>query len=255
MRLTSTINLIAMAILVAMLLSRSDVWQESSPPKADYDRVKRAADEKMGYLTELLTGKGLSFEHLELLLVAYKEEKILEIYAKQTNDQSFKLVKKYEICRASGQLGPKWQEGDLQVPEGFYKINVFNPQSNFHLSLGINYPNEADKIRIKEEKRGGDIYIHGACVSTGCLAMTNDFIKEIYTLANGCGEEQKKAGIPVYIFPNRMTAEGMERLKSYSPDSKLMAFWENLREGYVKFLLDKKPLDYEVGKGGIYLYK
>ena len=100
----------------------------------------------------------------------------------------------------SGAIGPKRSEGDNQVPEGFYYINEFNPASNYHLSLGLNYPNASDKVLSDVKNPGGDIYIHGNCVSTGCIAIQDAPIEEVYLIAS-----MAKTGgldfIPVHIFP------------------------------------------------------
>ncbi len=100
----------------------------------------------------------------------------------------------------SGGIGPKRSEGDNQVPEGFYYINEFNPNSNYHLSLGLNYPNTSDKILSNSVKPGGDIYIHGNCVSTGCIAIQDMSIEEVYVIAS-LVKAKGQNFIPVHIFP------------------------------------------------------
>ena len=78
----------------------------------------------------------------------------------------------------------------MQMPEGFYKISAFNPNSRFHLSLRVDYPNDEDRKHGKADGRknlGGDIMIHGSNVSIGCLAMGDDEIEEIFTLVHDTG--------------------------------------------------------------------
>jgi murein L,D-transpeptidase YafK len=82
------------------------------------------------------------------MLLAYKEEQELELYAKNKAEVTFKKIARYSICQKSGQLGPKRKQGEDQVPEGFYHIDRFNPASFYHLSLGINYPNAADQKKV-----------------------------------------------------------------------------------------------------------
>ena len=106
------------------------------------------------------------------------------------------------MCALAGTLGPKRIAGDYQVPEGFYYINEFNPHSNYHLSLGINYPNISDKILSDSLQPGGDIYIHGSCVTVGCIPMTDDQIEEIYLMA-ALAKDLGQDFIPVHIFPIR----------------------------------------------------
>jgi hypothetical protein len=90
--------------------------------------------------------------------------------------------------------------GDYQVPEGIYYINEFNPRSMYHLSLGLNYPNASDKILSDSLQPGGDIYIHGSCVTTGCIPVNDDQIEELYVLAS-LARGQGQDFIPVHIFP------------------------------------------------------
>src|SRR6185436_20905744 len=90
----------------------------------------------------------------------------------------------YKVCQQSGTTGPKRVEGDYQVPEGFYYINEFNPNSNYHLSLGLNYPNASDRLLSDSLRPGGNIYIHGNCVSTGCIPVNDEQIEEIYIITS-----------------------------------------------------------------------
>jgi hypothetical protein len=90
--------------------------------------------------------------------------------------------------------------GDYQVPEGFYYINEFNPKSLYHLSLGLNYPNASDKLLCDLSQPGGDIYIHGSCVTTGCIPITDGQIEELYVLA-AHAKDLGQDFIPVHIFP------------------------------------------------------
>ncbi len=90
--------------------------------------------------------------------------------------------------------------GDYQVPEGFYYINEFNPRSLYHLSLGLNYPNASDRMLCDMSQPGGDIYIHGSCVTTGCIPITDGQIEELYVLA-AHAKDMGQDFIPVHIFP------------------------------------------------------
>jgi murein L,D-transpeptidase YafK len=136
-----------------------------------------------------------SYPPKTLFIRAFKQEKELEIWA---GTRKLRLIKTYPILAASGVLGPKLQRGDRQVPEGWYYINRFNPRSRFHLSLGLNYPNEADRIRSAGRDPGDDIFIHGSNKSIGCLAMGDPAIEEIYELA-----QDMKSRIQVLILPAR----------------------------------------------------
>jgi murein L,D-transpeptidase YafK len=102
----------------------------------------------------------------------------------------------------SGAMGPKRMEGDYQVPEGFYYINEFNPNSLYHLSLGLNYPNASDRILSDSSRPGNNIYIHGNCVSTGCIPISDVPIEELYYIASNV-KAQGQDFIPVHVFPVR----------------------------------------------------
>jgi len=144
--------------------------------------------------------KKLTWPPQELYIRGFKYDRALEVWVKGNSNENFKLFKTYKVCMQSGTLGPKRLEGDYQMPEGFYYINEFNPNSNFHLSLGLNYPNASDKILSDSLRPGNSIYIHGKCLSTGCIAIDNKPIEELYLLASYI----KDAGIefiPVHIFP------------------------------------------------------
>jgi murein L,D-transpeptidase YafK len=145
--------------------------------------------------------------------------------------------------------------GDWQVPEGFYHISRFNPQSRYHLALQVSYPNQSDAILGKKGNLGGDIMIHGACITIGCLPMTNEGIEEIYiysVMAKSAGQNQ----IPVYIFPAKPNSEKFQSLlNQYKSDKSLIQFWKNLEEGYSKFLKTNKLLKYTVGAKGAYIFE
>ena len=141
------------------------------------------------------------------------------------------------------------------MPEGFYNIDRFNPSSRFYLSLGLNYPNLADKRKGKSGDWGGDIFIHGYCVTIGCLPMTNNFIKEIYLLAINA-KNNGQSRIPVYVFPFKMTDENMIKYKSsYKSNRDLVSFWENLKAGCDLFMKDRRELRIQVAENGNYVYE
>jgi murein L,D-transpeptidase YafK len=99
-------------------------------------------------------------------------------------------VRDYPVLAASGGPGPKLRQGDLQVPEGFYKILWLNPMSSYHLSMKLDYPNAFDRAQAAREGRtqlGGDIFIHGRDVSIGCLALGDPAIEELFVLVNDVG--------------------------------------------------------------------
>lgn len=101
------------------------------------------------------------------------------------------------------------REGDHQVPEGKYRILGLNPNSSFHLSMKLNYPNDFDLRQAELEGRselGDDIFIHGKAVSVGCLAMGDTVIEELFVLAAQAGKE----ALTVIIAPRDPRRQRLE---------------------------------------------
>ncbi|CAN5829566.1 hypothetical protein BH09VER1_BH09VER1_42360 [soil metagenome] len=154
------------------------------------DAVGPTADKRLAFA---FARAGVPYPPARLALLIFKAEKRLEVYA-SAPAEPYRLVSSYPILAASGAAGPKYCEGDCQVPEGFYRIESLNPNSRFHLSLRINYPNDADRARALMEGRnvfnlGGDIMIHGSDVSIGCLAMGDLAAEDLFVLAARTGLE------------------------------------------------------------------
>jgi murein L,D-transpeptidase YafK len=198
--------------------------------------------------------KKLSWPPNYVYLRSFKYDKQLEVWVKSDRKEQYKFFKTYKVCMQSGTLGPKRFEGDFQVPEGFYHINEFNPNSNYHLSLGLNYPNASDKILSDADKSGSGIYIHGNCVSTGCLAITDLPIEELYVL----GSYAKEAGqefIPVHIYPVKFNQKKSEEYlqEAIKNNPSLEKFSTNLKEVYNYFETKKNPPIILVNEQGEYL--
>jgi len=218
-----------------------------------FPRVRVAAKEKDDVLRTLLMSKSLSYAPKAILLQAYKKEATLELWA-ENNSGSYTLVKNYPICAASGILGPKRRYGDEQVPEGFYELDWFNSQSNFCLSLHMNYPNAADRMLKTLPNPGDDIFLYGNRVTIGCIPVTDDGIKEIYWLAV-LARTSGQLHIPIEIFPARLTTGGLDRLAAtHRGQSNLLSFWVNLKEGFDAFEKSHKPPIVRVHRGGRYVF-
>lgn len=219
-----------------------------------FQRVRTAIAEKESSIAQKLTEHGLQLGNFHLLLAAYKDSDALELYVKKKTGTEWSMLKSYEICSRSGQLGPKRKEGDYQVPEGFYHVNMFNPNSNFFLSLGINYPNTSDRRKTTHANPGSNIFIHGSCVTIGCLPMTDDKIKEIYVYAVHA-RNNGQSRIPVYIFPFKMTDENYQSYRDrFKDDAATVGFWANLKTGYDKFVKGPRELKFTVSQTGDYLF-
>lgn len=216
------------------------------------DRVALARKEKEPYLRQLCTNVGISYPPSQVFLRGFKRDRTLEAWVYKPTEFRFVLLKTYINCQLSGVLGPKRYEGDLQVPEGFYFINEFNSQSDYFLSLGIDYPNRSDQILSRYPDKGGDIYIHGSCSSIGCIPIEDDYIKELYILCQGA-IQMGQSRIPVHIFPFHMSVDDMRRAKrEYCDAPELYRFWENLMPGYLWFENSRMVPNMQVNDDGKY---
>ncbi|WP_353777628.1 hypothetical protein [Winogradskyella sp. 3972H.M.0a.05] len=213
-----------------------------------FPRVKQAYSEKEKCIKDMLLE--LSIKKVHIYIRAFKQEEKLEVWGKDKDDQRFKLITSFPFCYSSGYLGPKRRQGDYQIPEGFYEIDRFNPESNFHLSLGIDYPNESDKIQSNASKLGGDIFIHGSCFTVGCIPITDDWIEEVYILAVEAKHNGQLA-IPVHIFPSKLNDDNYEELIKVHANYK--EFWLNLKEGYHYFESTRLIPTITVNEDGKYL--
>jgi murein L,D-transpeptidase YafK len=167
---------------------------------------------------------------------SFKYDSQLEVWIKNDRKEPYKLFKTYKVCALAGTLGPKRMEGDYQVPEGFYYINEFNPRSQYHLSLGLNYPNISDQILSDNDRPGGEIYIHGSCVTVGCIPVTDPMIEELYIIT-AHAKNQGQDFIPVHIFPIRYNVKrSVDYLaKLTKEDEPLKQFTANLEDAFNYF--------------------
>ena len=220
----------------------------------DGDRVAYAKQEKYDYLCTLCSDNNVPFPPQQVFIRSFKREKVLEIWANTADQTGYVLLKAYENCHLSGELGPKRAQGDMQVPEGFYYINDFNPISDYFLSLGINYPNRSDLIYSDAADPGGDIYIHGNCASIGCIPITDEYIMEVYLLCYYASLNGQH-NIPVHIFPFVMSYDNIRRIKrEYADEPALLQFWDNLFPGYRKFEVYHIPPDIQINDDGNYMW-
>lgn len=230
----------------------------AQPSFIDYQRtypaVATAMKSKEDSLRSQFARAGLQWPAKQLYIRSFKYDSQMEVWVRSSNDAQFKLFKTYRVCAMAGEIGPKRLEGDYQVPEGFYNINEFNPKSSYHLSLGINYPNESDKVLSDSIKPGGEIYIHGNCVTIGCIPLQNDQIEELYILA-AMAKTQGQDFIPVHIFPIRFNnRKSFQYLAKTTKDNQdLQRFAIKIKEVYDYFEEKKKlPLIF-INKKGDYV--
>jgi murein L,D-transpeptidase YafK len=164
----------------------------------------------------------------------FKQSSELEVWLRADNGR-YALFKTYPICTYSGALGPKQRTGDNQAPEGFYRVAAtqLNPNSNYHLSFNLGYPNAYDRAW---QRTGSALMVHGNCVSIGCYAMGDEGIEEIYTLIDAA----LRAGQPafeVHAFPFRLTDAALQAHKT----SAWYSFWKELEPGHVAFEKNRVP--------------
>jgi murein L,D-transpeptidase YafK len=206
----------------------------------DYQRsipkVLDLMNRKEDTLRKQFRAKGLVWPARYLYIRSFKYDSELEVWVKNSKEERYQLFKTYKICAMAGTLGPKRMAGDYQVPEGFYYINEFNPKSEYHFALGLNYPNASDHILSDSVQPGGDIYIHGSCVTTGCIPITDGQIEELYVLAlhaKDLGEDF----IPVHIFPvNFSNPRSVDYLNKYLQTfSEYSSFVRSMRSAFNYF--------------------
>ncbi|MDH5205638.1 MAG: L,D-transpeptidase family protein [Hylemonella sp.] len=181
------------ALLGAIVIggARFDAWSPDAwtRPRGDHtltERLGRHGPAVQARLAGVFASAGLNYPPAELLYVAFKQERRLEVYARGTTNAPWRHVSVYPILALSGTLGPKLRQGDRQVPEGFYRVESLNPDSRFHLSMRLDYPNAFDRDMARLDRRehlGSDIMIHGGAASIGCLALGDQAAEDLFVLA------------------------------------------------------------------------
>ena len=173
------------------------------------DIVARYGPSARAHLAPYFQRAGVSYPPKRIAILAFKRENRVAIWAqsKTPANAEWRFIRDYPIRAASGHAGPKLRQGDYQVPEGVYRIEHLNPNSSFHMSMKVSYPNEFDRRMALHDRRtnlGGDIFIHGKNVSIGCIALGDPAIEELFTLVAETGHEHVK----VIIAPNDLRTGG-----------------------------------------------
>jgi murein L,D-transpeptidase YafK len=217
----------------------------SCPPSGP--RVNKALARQRHRLRILLANKKISWG-APIYLRIFKSEKRLEVWL--LKGERFCLFKSYPICTYGTKgLGPKTRQGDGYAPEGFYAVHPkqMNPYSQFYLAFNVGYPNAYDRYH---GRTGSALMVHGHCVSIGCFAMTDAAIEEIYLLAHSA-LAHGQSFFPVHVFPFEMTAANMKRHRH----SSWFGFWNNLKQGYDRFILDGHVPPEATVRNGRYHFK
>lgn len=236
-------------IVIYTLLGGAVWWftrvRITQPPRVA-DAIRRVEPT----VQQLCQQAGVPYPPRQLFLRGFKQEKELEVWG-GAKGEPLRLIKTYPVLAASGKPGPKRREGDRQVPEGFYRVLIFNPQSTYHLSLGLDYPNASDRVRSDVTAPGSDIYIHGSNASIGCLALGDLAIEEVYLLGQAAGGPGAK--IPVHLFPARMSGPAWEQIRTAHPQH--TAFWSELQPAFQAFESTRRVPEVEVTPTGAYQLK
>ncbi len=217
-----------------------------------YTRVKGAYKAKEKLLQAELHKIGYELSEIEVFIRAFKKEAILEVFVKKIEDKQYHYFKTYDFCSNSGNLGPKRIEGDAQIPEGFYQIEGYNPYSQFHLSLRVNYPNDADLILSNKNYPGSEVYVQGDCVTIGCIPITDDKIKELYLLSVESKNNSERP-ISIHIFPFYLSDKNINNAILKDKNLKIHhKFWKELQSGFDFFEKNKTLPKISVNQTGQY---
>ena len=165
-----------------------------------------------------------------VFLRSFKDERILELWMQKNDSKEFKHVQTWKIACMSGDIGPKLKEGDRQSPEGFYHVSLsqFLPSSTNHLAFNVGFPNAYDR---SHNRTGSFIMVQGHTGSIGCLAMTDPYIEEIYTICHAALSSGKQEQFQIQMLPFRLTDKNLSEYKNH----KWHAFWKMLKSGYDYF--------------------
>ncbi len=217
----------AAAIAVYLFFRREPLPEQVKPPEQRRHTVESRL-EMFGERIDARIGKKFQAQEMpwpfrgEVALLAFKDARRLEVYARAAETGPWRFITSYPILGAGGRLGPKLREGDHQVPEGIYGIEYLNPNSRFHVSAKITFPNEFDWARAREEGRtqpGSDIFIHGKSASIGCLAMGDPASEDLFALIAHAGKEDVTVIIaPTDFRRNSGVADLPEDVPPWTPD-------------------------------------
>jgi murein L,D-transpeptidase YafK len=204
--------------------------------RADIPRLTRIRTRVMEAIEDLFADRGVAYPPRRVFLRAFKHERQLELWAASHRDDAATLIESHAICAASGVLGPKRRQGDLQVPEGAYVIHRYNAWSKYHLALRVNYPNASDRVRGLRWNLGGAIMVHGECASIGCIAIENRPIERVFIPVLDGGRAGGRQP-PIHIFPTRFDDDGAwSRLETADDGNEdLLAFWHELEPIHAAF--------------------
>lgn len=213
---------IAVAVLLVLVVALiaydpvrrrlTTVWNPPSEGRETIaSRLAQYGPAARGRLLPFFEDAGVAYPPKRLVFAFFKSAQMLEVYAANTTG-TLKFIREFRVVKSSGKMGPKLREGDRQVPEGVYGIEYLNPNSSYHLSMAISYPNEFDRERAREDGRtklGGDIMIHGKNVSIGCLAMGDEAAEDLFVLTADTGASRISVLLSPVDFRHEELPDGL----------------------------------------------
>lgn len=247
-------------LFVFLILSVAGILMAQPPQQRDFLAFQKSfkrVDDAFARQEEILkadfAAKGFEWPAKFMYIRSFKYDSKLEVWLKNSAKEPYRRFKTYKVCALAGGIGPKRFEGDYQVPEGFYYINEFKPNSQYYLALGVNYPNASDRVLSDKKRPGGNIFVHGSCVTVGCIPLTDPIIEELYVLAAATRAEGQDF-IPIHVFPvafkNDKSFEVFEKFLVDHPDYKPLA--HKLQKVYYYFETKKQLPTLVINSGGDY---
>ena len=218
------------------------VDDETWPPPR---REKLAWDTKETVVKALFAQADVEFPPAQLLFRSFKKEQQLEVWANSEKNKPMTLIATYKFCDTCGELGPKREKGDYQIPEGFYRAR-WHSQSTFFLAFRVTYPNRSDCIFGTRGKQGSAIMIHGSCATAGCISIGDGGISELWLMAKHL-QNRRPERLQIHMFPSR----DMDSLLK-QPDGKHNAFWTNIKKGLDYFEEHRIPPRVCIDRRGVY---
>ncbi len=191
---------LAVAVLLSGCAAHSRGADLRQATKAVVSKYASTAEHRM---VPYFEHAGVAYPPKNVAILAFKNERRVELWAKQQNQDAWHFIRNYPMTAYSGTVGPKLRAHDKQIPEGIYHIGFLYPYSAWHLSMKLDYPNQFDLQHARQDGRtalGGDIFIHGRASSVGCLAVGDPAIEELFVLVAKTGTNAAK----VIIAPNDM---------------------------------------------------
>ena len=226
---------------LALFLALAFFIPALAAPVPESARSRAVIEQRRPDLVESLKEQGLELGAPIFIQIVKSSDEggYLKLFA-ENKSKEFELYRSWDVCAASGKLGPKIKTGDNQSPEGFYfvKPGAMNPWSQYHLSFNLGYPNAYDR---DHGRTGSYLMVHGDCVSIGCYAMTDGGIEDIFTLMDAAFKNGQPF-VRVHVFPFPMSKKNISRKSNRGHT----AFWNNLKEGWDMFYKNKRPPNVEV---------